>query len=52
LDEEGRIMDIVAIESSLYEILSLVELAQSDHPEDYTLDEIQRELTLLIMEVE
>ena len=45
-------MDKYELENNLYMILSLIELAQSDHPEDYTLDEIQRELTLLIMEVE
>ena len=45
-------MDKYELENRLYEILSLIELAQSDHPEDYTLDEIQRGITLLILEVE
>lgn len=45
-------MDLAAVENKLYEIRDLVELAQSDHPEDYNLDEIHRMVVDLIMEVE
>lgn len=44
-------MDLVVLENKLYEILQLVELAQSDHPEDYNLDEVWKEITSILEEI-
>ena len=45
-------MDKYELENKLYEILSLIELAQSDHPEDYNLSECQQMIQDCIEEVE
>ena len=45
-------MDRMIVERKLYEILSLIELAQSDHPEDYNLDECHTMILQCIEEVE
>jgi len=45
-------MDLALLATELLEIRDLVELAQSDHPEDYNLDEVHRKLTGILEEVE
>lgn len=45
-------MDMEAVANELNDILPLIELAQSDHPEDYNLDIIHERVTKILEEIE
>jgi hypothetical protein len=45
-------MDLDLLVAELLEVRDLVEVSQSDHPEDYNLDEVHKKLTGILEEVE